>query len=197
MGIARHLLLAAVVSAAASAHAVSLSPVKLDLPVGQRAVALGVANDSTSPRTYDVRILKWTSTSGDGAFEPTSSVIVGRPVITIPPGQTATIRVAVLQRSPAPADYYRVFVEDITPTSQSSEAVRMRYSLPMQVVNTRNAKGVLQREAGTLINTGTEAVFIARAKKAGATGSFRYLLPGERWETAYLPDELDWNSGIQ
>ncbi|MCK9687308.1 molecular chaperone [Scleromatobacter humisilvae] len=197
MGFARRILLAGAISAATSANAISLSPVKLDLPAGQRAVALGVTNDSMSPRTYDVRILKWVSTSGDGTFDSTSAVITARPVINIPPGQTATIRVAVLQRSAAPADYYRVFVEDITPVSQASESVRMRYSLPMQVMNSRLAKGSLQRVDGALINSGTAAVFVAGVKKDGTSDVFRYLLPGERWETKFLPEDLDWTSGIQ
>lgn len=198
----RLVLAAALAVAAGVAHATSISPVKLEVQAGERAVALGVTNNSNVPVTYDVRIFKWLGTGAEGmVLEPSQSVITARPVITVPPMQTATIRLAVVARSPAPMDYYRVVLDDITPVAgNAAGGVRMRVLMPLQVANRAGAKGFLELVDGALENRGTASVLVSGAKRADGsldTGAMRYVLPGERWETTYKLQDLVWSSGIQ
>jgi hypothetical protein len=194
-------LAAALTAAAGGAFAASISPVKLEVQAGERAVALGVTNNSTSPVTYDVRVFKWLGTGDAGMMlEPSQSVITARPVITVPPMQTATIRLAVVARSPAPMDYYRVVLDDITPAADGSGGVRMRVLMPLQVANRAGAKGILELVDGAFENRGTASVLVTGAKRADGsldTSAMRYVLPGERWQAPYQLKDLVWSSGIQ
>lgn len=197
--IRRVALVAAMAGAASSALATSISPVKFDIAALSRAAAVSLTNRANSPMTYDVRIYKWSGTGPDGAIlTETDNVLVARPVITVPASKTATIRLAVVARSPAPADYYRVIIDDITP-GRDEAATRMRLSLPVQVINNAGARGHLEERAGEIVNTGTAAVLISGIKlpDGKASGGARYLLPGERWTTTHKLTDIVWSSGIQ
>lgn len=195
----RALLVAALAANTSSALATAISPVKFDIAALSRAAAVSLTNRANSPMTYDVRIYKWSGTGPDGAIlAETTDVLVARPVITVPAAKTATIRLAVVARSPAPADYYRLIIDDITP-GRDEASTRMRLSLPVQVINKAGARGQLEERAGELVNTGTAAVLISGIKQPDgkASGGARYLLPGERWTTTHKLTDIVWSSGIQ
>lgn len=197
----RSALAAIALIAASAANALALAPVKLQIVAGQHAVALTLTNDDSSTRTLDLRMYAWLGNDAQGArLGPQSRVLISRPVVTLAPGASSTVRIAAAERSLSGADYYRLSVNDITPAKPGEARLTVNFSLPLEVINARSAKGILTAgPAGVLTNTGTAAVFVLGLRRQGAepdTAIHRYLLPGEAWATTYMPDQMAWSSGI-
>lgn len=169
------------------ASAVSVSPVRLVVPLKSTTTILRIENQEEKSVTYDVRILKWTSVNAQGEIqtEPTDSIASSRPTVTIPAHKTSTIRFVTVDRSKLAQDTYRVILTDITPKKDDDKVdSRITISLPL-VVNNSTVKGHLDLVDGTVKNTGNSFVrIVAWVNKSGANvNQLRYLLPGD---TAFL-----------
>ena len=186
---------------ASAANALALAPVKMLIVAGQHATAITLTNNDSSTRTFDLRMNAWLGNDANGgaALGPQTRVLISRPVVTLAPGASSTVRVAAAERSRSGADYYRLILSDITPPVPGEARVAVNFSLPLEVVNTKSATGVLAAVDGVITNTGTAAVFVSGLRRQGTepdSSIHRYLLPGERWTTQYSPDQLVWSSGI-
>ena len=209
--ILRAAVLVAAFFAATTANAVTVSPIKLELLPSQRATQLNIANPTNSIRIYDIRVEKWDSVDQTNARSITSELIgspilLSRPVITLQPHSKATIRIAVAQRINPSADYYRIFIDDITPAGETTDAdpdtanLRVSVSLPLEIRNAKDIKGNLTEVPGGLTNSGNNVLSIAGVKlidgKVDSSVS-RYIFPGQIWSTKLLPEQLVWLAGIQ
>lgn len=203
-------MLAVAMQAAAGAHAVSVSPVKLELMPSQRATQLSISNPSDAIRTYDIRVQKWDGVDQVTARSITSDltsspVLLSRPVVTLPPRSKSTIRIAVAQRSENASDYYRLLIDDITPpaaneSGESTANLRVSVSLPLQVRNKNGIQGQLAIAENGLANVGNNIVSVLSATRSDGTADSsvsRYLLPGEVWATSLQPADLSWLKGLQ
>lgn len=212
------ILAAAFLAATTSSNAVSVSPVKLELMPGQKATQLNILNPTDSPRVYDVRVQSWDGVDQESGRSITSNlktkpVLLSLPVVSLMPHATATIRIAVSERSANAADYYRIFIDDITPieaTTSTTETgatanvanLRMSVSLPFEVRNKKGIVGELtvMSDGLGLTNRGANIVAILGAKKSDGkldSSVFRYMFPGEKWTTTLRPDDLSWLAGLQ
>lgn len=208
-------VLVAAVLVATSSQAVNFSPVKFELQPDQKATQLTISNTDDVTRTFDIRVHKWTGVDQVTALSVTtaledSPILLSRPVVTLKPRSSATIRIAVAARTPGvPADYYRLFIDDITPADEmspptgSSAAIRISVSLPLEVRNSKNIVGKLTvLPDGKLTNSGNNIVSVLglNAKKPDGTmdsSMSRYIFPSESWVTNHRPEDLTWLAGLQ
>jgi P pilus assembly chaperone PapD len=193
-----------------NAMALSVSPIKLELGQGQKAIQINVGNDTDEQRTYDVRVFKWVSVNQQTGHSVTSDladspILLSKPVLILEPGQTATIRLSVAKRNiENDSDFYRIVIDDITPklkTVESTANISMSVSLPLQVHNSAPKKGNLTPLGdGKLTNSGQNILTVLGSRMADGKidGSFsRYMFPGEVWDTNLDPSNLVWLPGIQ
>lgn len=167
----------------ATAQATILSPVNLVAGPKTRAATMQVTNDGSQRQTLDVRVMRWEDTGANGAdvLEPTTSVIPSRPVLTIEPSKTVTLRFLISERTDKAQDNYRVIINDITPNTSDQVSVRLRQILPLFVVNDEQAKAALVLKDGTLTNNGARHARITsyRNLEGKKVDVLRYVLPGK------------------
>ena len=203
----RAVMLVAALLVATSSFAVSVSPIKLELMPGEKATQLNILNPTDSAQTYDIRVESWDGVNQESGRSVTSNlktkpILLSLPVVSLAPHAKATIRIAVAKRSANPADYYRIFIDNITPieATGSTANLRLSVSLPLEVRNKKGIAGELTITADGLTNQGANIVSILGAKKSDGTldsSVSRYMFPGEKWATTLRPDDLSWLAGLQ
>jgi P pilus assembly chaperone PapD len=184
---------------AETASAVSVQPYRIFVRPDQKVVELDVTNDTDIARTYDIRVKEWTGYAPDGsdALYNQSAIATSRPVITVPAGKTAVMRLFVMR---AGMKYimedYRVLVTDITPDfaapdGKSQIVSKTNLVLPLFVFNkdmeTFHAK--LTLADGKLCNSGTMFARIHGWKTQAGKNVDRlhYLFPGETGNCMDIP----------
>lgn len=204
-----------------AAHALNISPIKMEIMPGQRAMQLNIENTSDQIKTYDIRIKRWDGVDQLTGRAMTSHlpadeappILLSKPVVTLMAHGKATVRLAVAHRTPgALSDFYRIFVDDITPAEthtksetgayrESNAEISLSVSLPLQVRIKPGTRGNLtDSKNGALMNTGDNVLTILSAKNPDGTSNNsinRYLFPGERWVTDFKLDQISWLAGIQ
>jgi P pilus assembly chaperone PapD len=205
------------IASLSTANAFSVSPVKIEFQPGQRASQLNFVNDSDEVETIDIRIEKWLEvdqTTGRSKTEPLtdSPILLSKPVVTLQPHTKATVRLAINQRTNNDVEFYRIKINDISTnaidTTKSEAKVKISYSLPALVKNSKYAIGNLTftpNSEGKLIvkNDGNSSVLFTGLRISETkidTNLNRYLLPGQVWNSDLTNEDLPklvWSSGIQ
>lgn len=187
------------------AFAVSLMPLALVMDGDASVVSLHVGNDETMPRTYEVRIFRWSQDDGRDVLVPASELVVTPPIMTLAAGDKRVVRIGMLQKTAdrSREHAYRILLTDITPATASEGAglrLRLQYLLPLFLAPERAERHVALSAATTpdgkgclaIANTGNIHTRLVSVEQADATGSpttaNRYVLAGQ---TALVcPDEL-------
>jgi fimbrial chaperone protein len=121
----------------APAHASTLrvSPVGLDLPIGQNAATLSLFNDDQTPLNVQVRVFRWRQVDGKDVLEPATGVVASPPIAKVAPGMARTVRVVRLDpKLPDRQESYRLIVDELPPPlSDGGRQVTllMRHSIPL------------------------------------------------------------------
>lgn len=136
------LLAALFVMPAGPAHAgpFVVHPTRLELGIGRPSGALVVRNEGTSPLVFQVTGMHWTQDhEGQEHYGDTDDLIYFPRLLTLPPGESAIIRVG-LRRPAGPMEKtYRLFIEQLAtpdPAHQESHArvrVLVRLGAPVFV----------------------------------------------------------------
>lgn len=170
--------------------AATFYPVHLHIGAHEKATTLRFINNGTQEEVWDVRVRKWLSRDLTGHEElvDTDDVISSRPVVTLKPQESMTIRLVAMHRSPEAEDAYRVIVRDITPLAAGSVGVRLTTVFPLFLVNDETARGRLTVVNGLVTNASQRHLRIdeytdIKGKKI-KPASLIYLLPGR---TVSLP----------
>jgi fimbrial chaperone protein len=111
------LLIAQVVSGAGSLR---VSPTRLDLPHGRRAVALTVANTGSAATLMQLELKRWSQAAGTDDYSAADDLIVSPPIFTLDAGAEQVVRVGRRNASGPPSAEvaYRLFVQEVpTPAS--------------------------------------------------------------------------------
>ncbi len=77
---------------AAAAQALSVLPVNIFLPPGQKATTLTVTNQGKSETAIQVRAYAWNQPDGEDQLTTSDMVVVSPPLATIAPGATQVVR---------------------------------------------------------------------------------------------------------
>ncbi|WP_297504904.1 hypothetical protein [Ferrovum sp.] len=181
-----------------TASAVSVQPFRVFVRPDQKVVELDVTNDTDIARTFDIRVKEWAGYTPDGsdALYSQSAIVTSRPVITVPAGQTAVMRLFVMRAGMKYImDDYRVLVTDITPDmvsdGKSQVMSKTNLVLPMFVFNKDMAifHAKLTLADGKLCNSGTMFARVKGWKTQSGQNVDRlhYLFPGETGNCMNVP----------
>ncbi|CAN5291482.1 molecular chaperone [soil metagenome] len=206
-------------SAFGLAHASTLrvSPVGLDLPVGQNATTLSLFNDDTTPLNVQVRVFRWKQADGKDVLEPATDVVASPPIAKVAPGATRTVRVVRLDpKLPETQQSYRLIVDELPPPlSEGGRQVTllMRHSIPLFFAAGADKAKMTWRltrsrdvQALTVSNTGGRHLRISNLRivdGAGAVlterkGLVGYALPGSTmaWPTGAFASPAGEAAGL-
>lgn len=193
---------------ATQAASLQVSPVSIDLTAPSRTASLTLRNQSDSPSNIQIRVFKWTQTSGTDQLTPAKDVVVSPPATQVQPGKAYTIRIVHLE-TPAQKseESYRLLIDELPQINVRRRRTLVdlvtRYSIPV-FFSDRSASADLnwsvQRKGKNLVveaaNNGKRHAKLANltAASAGKRISFGdglngYVLPGStmRWTAAAGP----------
>lgn len=181
----------------AVASTLRVSPVGLDLPVGQNAATLSLFNDDASPLNVQVRVFRWKQVDGKDVLEPATGVVASPPIAKVTPGAARTIRVVRLDaKLPDRQEAYRLIVDELPPPlSEGGRQVTllMRHSIPLFFAASNDKAKVEWRMGGpqdgqtlTATNSGGRHLRVSNLRVVDAAGDVLaerkglvgYALPG-------------------
>lgn len=209
----RSIIVAVPVTLLHAAHAwaaFTFSPVRLDLKPNKSAVALTVNNTGDKSALMQLETSRWSQKGGVDVLEATEDLLAVPPVFSIPPHQTQTVRIAVLDRLPSDKEAsYRIFLTELPQREEGEKSVAigiaMRVSLPFFVKPESarqalewNIKSVSPKQVAlTLSNSGNVHTHIK--KIAILSHSDRTPLMKEKEEVFYvLPEQArSWNFDLE
>lgn len=136
MRLARRFI-AALLLTAGTAHAapagIAVSPIRLDLQAPKPSAALTVSNGDSTPRRFQIEVLRWTQVAGRDQFAPADELLANPPLFELAPGAQQILRVGLLATPPADVEAaYRVYVSEV-PRSELPAAGQLRLLLRIGV----------------------------------------------------------------
>lgn len=175
-----------------------ISPVMINLRVGQGATGINLQNLGEAPVYGQVRVYLWEQKDGDDVLTPTQDVVASPPIIQIGPKSSQIIRlVRRSEQLPASELTYRILIDEIPKDDGPASGVdiRLRYSVPMFVLPADErlapvlAWSVFKKDGFWMLrvrNSGTQRAQIGALELSNAAGKqfeiasglFGYVLAG-------------------
>ncbi|MYM72506.1 fimbria/pilus periplasmic chaperone [Duganella sp. FT134W] len=175
-----------------------ISPVMINLRVGQGATGINLQNLGEAPVYGQVRVYLWEQKDGDDVLTPTQDVVASPPIIQIGPKSSQIIRlVRRSEQLPASELTYRILIDEIPKDDGPASGVdiRLRYSVPLFVLPADEraapvlAWSVFKKDGFWMLrvrNTGTQRAQIGALELSNAAGKqfeiasglFGYVLAG-------------------
>lgn len=119
-------------SASTLAASLGIAPVGLDLPATTKAETISLANRANSSVTLQLRMYKWQQSDGEDGLVETRDVVVSPPSVSIPPGQTYTVRVVRVSTAPITIEEsYRLLIDEV-PVKADERAVNQGVSMVLR-----------------------------------------------------------------
>jgi len=147
----------------ATAWAVSIAPVLVELSPARRVVSITFHNPDDKALRYQVQVMAWSQVDGVDHRVPSDDLIVAPPIADVSPGGSQIFRVALRGPATGHEQTYRVIFEDVSeiaaeaPTSGSFAVhLQVAHDLPVFVAAAGNPQPQLQlspcpnQSAGTI-----------------------------------------------
>ncbi|MGH8519634.1 MAG: fimbrial biogenesis chaperone, partial [Panacagrimonas sp.] len=103
----------------------TVSPIRLEMQAGARAVSLQLGNGAERTKTVQVEAVRWTQVDGQDRYEPAPELVVNPPLFRIAPGARQIVRAGFRGGAPAAEveRAYRLYLQELPdgdepPTSQ-------------------------------------------------------------------------------
>jgi len=156
------------------AHALTISPVLVELSPARRVSSITLSNPGDRAISFQTQALAWTQTDGVDRYDETDELLVIPPIAEIAAGGSQIFRVT-LRTPPGPQEHaYRLIFEDVTesvaPSAPSGESVidiRVNHNLPVFVAAAGKPRA--QARMGPCTSPMPAAAGIVPAKPAAAT----------------------------
>lgn len=185
----------------AAAGGFSVSPIRLEMQAGARAISLRLGNGADRTKTVQVEAMRWTQVDGEDRYEPAPELVINPPLFRVAAGAHQVVRAGFRGGGGAPDDgvehAYRLYLQEL-PDGDEPKASQLRlllrigvplFVLPREPVQasprwslTRGADGAMQVE---LRNDGRRRLRIDALELAGGApiAGLSYVLPGQvrRW----------------
>ena len=130
-----------VLVAGVNAYGASLlvRPTTVILAGTDSAATVTITNSGQEAVNAQLRIFNWTQDQNQDQLEQSTSVVASPPMLTLPAGQSQTVRlVRVSTERPKAEESYRLIVDEITDRkaaqATSGVAIALRYSVPVFVM---------------------------------------------------------------
>ena len=132
----RFCVLLALALSGAAAHALTISPVLVELSPARRIASITLSNPGDQPISFQAATMAWTQPDGIDRYEESDELVVVPPFAEIPAGGSQIFRVTLRQPAGAREQAYRLIFEDVTAiTAPASEEVavtiRFNHDLPV------------------------------------------------------------------
>lgn len=116
----------------ACAQGLSVLPVNVFLPPGQRAASLTLTNAGDKPTSMQVRAYDWSQKNDEDQLIDSNLIVVSPPLFTIPPKGTQVVRL-ILRRLPTGGEAtYRIVLDQIPGPKEPGEVqMVLRLSIPI------------------------------------------------------------------
>jgi len=119
-------------SFAASAQSLSVLPVNVFLPSGQRAASLSLKNSGDKPTSIQVRAYDWSQKDDADQLIDSKLIVVSPPLVTIQPGSTQVVRLILRQPPVGSEATYRILLDQIPgPGEPGVVQMVLRLSIPV------------------------------------------------------------------
>lgn len=187
---------------------VHVSPTILNLNESKPVEAFTLTNQGDKDTAFEVRLYRWGITDNQDDLEPSRDLLVSPPVFSIAPGESQTVRVAMLSDVAQTSEAsYRAIFRELPSASQAGPViglnVALQISIPVFVTPSTTAPAELHWQArinnlGQLVlaaeNRGGRHSKFTSLQAADGDGAplaepwqgLKYALPGTRreWELA-------------
>lgn len=121
-----------------AAHALTISPVLVELSPARRVASITITNPGDRPLTFQTQVRAWSQPGGADAYADTDALFVVPPIAEIAAGGSQIFRVTTRTRPSAEEHAYRLIFEDVselaapaTPSGESSINIRVNHDLPV------------------------------------------------------------------
>lgn len=117
----------------ARAGTLEVAPIILDIPPGQNAAALSVANRNPYPIAVQLRGFHWSQPEGRDLLQPSNDLLLSPPLFQLPPGATQTVRLLLKGGATGRQERsFRLLVDEIPrPGEEGQIRFALRLSLPV------------------------------------------------------------------
>jgi fimbrial chaperone protein len=122
------------IASAASAQAITVMPVVVDMQPGQLAATLSISGQGGNETSYQVRAFAWTQDGNTDHLDPTDDVLLSPPLGVIAANATQIVRIVVRRPPKDRESVYRILLDQIPPPSAPGTVrIALRLSLPVFV----------------------------------------------------------------
>jgi len=167
---------------AADAATFTVDPTQIFLSGRTGSVLLTLRNESDETLQFQLSAFEWAqSPSGEMQLEPTEDVVFFPTLLTLKPKETRRVRVGSAVAQDAREKTYRIFVEELPPTTTTAGGVRVLTKMgipifvrPVKEVATATLNDLRQQDGKlrfTLTNAGTVHIVPQSIKVRGLAGS--------------------------
>lgn len=119
------------VAGPAHANAFVVHPTRLELGGARVSGALVVRNEGTSPQAFQVKGMRWTQDEeGQDHYTDTADLIYFPRLLTLPPGQSAVIRLGLREAPGSLEKTYRLFIEQMSASGRPDDGAPLHASSP-------------------------------------------------------------------
>lgn len=123
---------------APTAHALTISPVLVELSPARRVASITITNPGDRPLSFQTQVRAWHQPDGADTYADTDELFVVPPIAEIAAGGSQIFRVTTRTRPSAEEHAYRLIFEDVselaahaTPAGESSINIRVNHDLPV------------------------------------------------------------------
>ncbi|MGL5698106.1 MAG: fimbrial biogenesis chaperone [Kluyvera sp.] len=123
----------ALMSSAAVAGGLQVTPVSLNLQTSQRAEGIWLSNSSDSPINAQVRVFSWNQSGYSDQLAASQGLVISPPMLTLPPGGRQLIRVIRTGPPTTVEDAYRLSINELPPSNLKKNTLQfvLHYSVPV------------------------------------------------------------------
>jgi fimbrial chaperone protein len=132
------LLLSLLPLAGVQAAGLQVSPILLEFGATDTAQILWLANSSSTPLRAQVRVQRWSQSTGEEFLEPSRELVASPPLLEIAPGERQRVRLVRLDSTPPDQEQsYRLLIDELPSDLDAASApglqFLLQYSLPVFV----------------------------------------------------------------
>lgn len=116
----------------ASAQALKVMPVNIQLLPGQKTATLTVINEGSGTTSIQFRTYAWNQPKGIDQLTPSPLMLLSPPIATLAPGATQIVRIVLKGPKPVGEETYRLVLDQIPPPAEEGVVhVVLRMSIPI------------------------------------------------------------------
>jgi fimbrial chaperone protein len=129
------------ISLGVQATALQITPTRINLSHNTPVATLSLNNKSSTTSMLHIESMQWTQSAGHSVYTPTQDIIVSPPIMSIEPGKSQLIRIALRKNNAVISEEksYRIFIQEIPkyrPENTPGVAFALRFGIPVFVLPT-------------------------------------------------------------